>query len=176
MYFLSNVLPFFTARVPPATLTPPSPHQPNPTYKVPTLEADQLQDNKILPKQNSPRPIESGESKADYERTSSAEGSPQPLNYEGEISPTSADDSYFPQDLNTKTQPQSSDYGFLQPPSKVNPAAPRDGSFQTFFNYQPENSDIPNVAPPPLPVKQNENNSTKKRIDYPNAPPTFFTL
>lgn len=175
MYFLSNVLPFFTDRVPPANLTPPSPHQPNPTYKVPTLEADQLQDNKILPQQNSPRPIESGESKADYERTSS-EGSPQPLNYEGEISPTSADDSYFPQDLNTKTQPQSSDYGFLQPPSKVNPAAPRDGSFQTFFNYQPENSDIPNVAPPPLPVKQNENNSTKKRIDYPNAPPTFFAL
>lgn len=160
-------------------MIPPSPNQPKPTYRAPTSEADQLLNN-ISPKQNFPKAngSASAESSIDYD-SSAPEGSPQPLNYEGELSPTAVGDSYFPQDINTKNQQKSNDFGsFLQPPSKPSSSnAPQDGgSFQTFFNYQPENSEIPNVPPPPLPVKQNENNSTKKKVDYPNAPPTFFTL
>uniref|UniRef100_A0A8D8UQL1 Uncharacterized protein n=1 Tax=Cacopsylla melanoneura TaxID=428564 RepID=A0A8D8UQL1_9HEMI len=89
--------------------------------------------------------------------------------------------------INTKSDAQSNDYGsFLQPPPPPSRNSkqtsdnlpPQDAvnPFQSFYNYQPENSDIPNVPPPPLPVAQNSNNSTKKKVDYPNAPPTLFAL
>lgn len=159
-------------------LTPPAPHQPNPTYRAPSSAEAQSQEAASQNLGTSGSGSAKTSVNSDFDPNSN-EGSPQRLNYEGELSPTASDDSYFPQDLGSKPQ-QSNDFGsLLQPPSKPKSAesVPQERSpFQSFFNYQPENSEIPNVPPPPLPVKQNENNSTKKKVDYPNAPPTLFSL
>uniref|UniRef100_A0A8D8M9E6 Uncharacterized protein n=1 Tax=Cacopsylla melanoneura TaxID=428564 RepID=A0A8D8M9E6_9HEMI len=107
--------------------------------------------------------------------------------YEHEYGNLKALPDYGEEAINTKSDAQSNDYGsFLQPPPPPSRNSkqtsdnlpPQDAvnPFQSFYNYQPENSDIPNVPPPPLPVAQNSNNSTKKKVDYPNAPPTLFAL
>uniref|UniRef100_A0A8D8UXC6 Uncharacterized protein n=1 Tax=Cacopsylla melanoneura TaxID=428564 RepID=A0A8D8UXC6_9HEMI len=157
-------------------LKPPAPNQPI-TYKAHESK------EQFEPKSNDSI---SSERIVDYDSLSN-QGSPQRFNYEGDLTPTALDDSYFPEAINTKSDAQSNDYGsFLQPPPPPSRNSkqtsdnlpPQDAvnPFQSFYNYQPENSDIPNVPPPPLPVAQNSNNSTKKKVDYPNAPPTLFAL
>ncbi|KAI5744999.1 hypothetical protein M8J76_007307 [Diaphorina citri] len=172
----------------PRELVPPSPNQPKSTYKDPaSTEVDQVPFNlegEIPQTKGSTNQSFSSKGTENYDNSQGSE----PMNYEGDLSPTSMDDSYF-QDVDSKIQHQSNDYGrFLQPPSEIfndkkntrskvpSGNVPENINPLSFFNYQPENFDIPNVRPPPIPVTQNSNNSTKKTIDYPNAPPTLFSL